>query len=176
MDAVVESVNLSATKGVPKYPQPTIEFTLLGVAGDSHAGATRWSTSRRREEPNERSVTVVGAEALEHLNAVLGIALKAGDLAENLLVRGLGDLSDLVDGDRILVDGGAGRVTLRVTGQNMPCKALLPYHPHMVKTAYEKLPDGSFTNRRGVLCVVERVDGDGRVAAGARVTLGRASG
>src|SRR3712207_7923465 len=55
-------------------------------------------------------------------------------LAENVLVRGLGDLSDLAPGDRLCL--GAA-VVLEITAQNKPCATIGVYHPDLVRRSEE---------------------------------------
>lgn len=171
--ARVVAVSASPKGGVPKYPQPAVRFHADGVEGDYHRGPTRYSQSQRRTLPNDRTVTIIAAEDLDEINAALGLSLGAGALSENVLVRGLGPLRDVAPGDRIVLSSDAARVTLVVTGQNMPCATLLPYHREIVRVAANKVGD-RLENRRGVLCTVEAIEGDGAVTAGASVTHVRA--
>jgi MOSC domain-containing protein YiiM len=138
----VVAVNLSATGGVPKYAQESVTVGPQGVEGDHHAGAVNRHKKTGDPEPNHRQVTVVALEVLMELNTRLGIELKPGDLAENILVAGLDDLSQLREGDRLLI----GRdVVLEVTAQNRPCDLIRRYHPTLVE---------ELTGRRGVASVV----------------------
>jgi MOSC domain-containing protein YiiM len=91
---------------------------------------------------NQRQVTVVGAEAVEAVAAELSVDIPPGGLGENILVRGLGDLGELVPGQRIIFGSG---VELEVTDQNNPCANLSVYHPRTPKELY---------GRRGVLTIV----------------------
>jgi MOSC domain-containing protein YiiM len=131
----------SPETGVPKYPREAVEVGVEGVIGDYHYGPINKHKKRGDPEPNRRQITIVAQEVIDELNALLGIHLKPSDLAENFLVSGLGDLSDLEDDDRIQL----GPVLLRVTGQNNPCKTIGVYHPELVKSIY---------GRRGVAAVV----------------------
>lgn len=169
-EGVVVAVSTSPKGGVPKFPQPAVTFHPDGVEGDFHRGPTRWSQSQRRTLPNDRTVTLIAAEDLDAINAILGLALGPGALSENVLVRGLGPLAEVAAGERVVIEHEGSRVTLAVTGQNMPCATLLPYHREIVRVAANKVGD-HLENRRGILCTVEAVEGAGRVAAGARVAL-----
>ncbi len=153
----VVAVCSSPRGGVPKRPRERIVLTAYGVDGDYHAGPTR--VNRRGEtEPNRRQVTVVSAEVIEALERELGCAIPRGGFGENILVRGLGDLAWLEEGDVLEFGGGAA---IEITGHNNPCANLQIWHPDMVKAAY---------GRRGVLAVVTRT---GSVAPGERVTVRR---
>lgn len=116
----------------------------LGLVGDFHAGPINRHKKKGPPEPNRRQVTVVAREAVEAVNLSLGIRLKPGDLGENILVEGLGDLSELVAGDRITL---SEHVVLEVTGQNRPCNTLAVHHPDIVK---------ALEGRRGVTAIVQK--------------------
>ena len=133
---------------VRKQPRDSAEITRLGIPGDRHYGETRYSQSQRKTLANDRPITVVGAEAARAACARLGIPdLPTGGLGENLQLEGLGDLSDLIDGDeiRVLDPDGAVKVALLVRKQNDPCSNLRIYHKLMVK---------ELMGRRGVICTV----------------------
>ncbi|TSC71587.1 MAG: putative MOSC domain [Parcubacteria group bacterium Gr01-1014_38] len=142
MNGKVVAVCLSDKENVPKYPQPEAEIGPYGIVGDFHAGPTR--ISRRTGQPkfNDRQISLVAQEALDALNAELGITLKPGDLGENITTEGLGDLSDAQPGTRLRIGPS---VILEVTEQNDPCKNLLVYHKLLVKKSYGK---------RGILAIV----------------------
>jgi MOSC domain-containing protein YiiM len=147
---------------VRKQPRDSAEITRLGIPGDKHYGETRYSQSQRKTLPNDRPITVVGAEATREVCASLGIPdVPTGGLGENLQLEGLGDLSDLVDGDELRVVGPGGQVkaALLVQKQNEPCSNLRIYHRLMVK---------EMMGRRGVICTVLQ---EGSVDVGDRVEL-----
>ncbi|PZC48974.1 MAG: MOSC domain-containing protein YiiM [Chloroflexi bacterium] len=132
---LIVAVSLSQERGVPKYPQPEAQVGQYGLEGDCHAGPRYTNLRTGEEKDSRRHVTIVAQEALEEMNTALGISLLPGDLAENVLVRGLGDLSDVVAGDRLLLGDG---VALEITGQNSPCSNLLRYHRRLAKNIYGK--------------------------------------
>lgn len=153
----VVAVCSSPDGGVPKWPRERIAVGDYGVEGDYHARPTR--VNRRGEtEPNRRQVTVVAAEAIQAIEEELGCSIPPGGFGENILVRGLGDLGWLAEGDLLEFAGG---VALEVTGQNNPCANLQVWHPDIVKAAY---------GRRGVLTVVART---GVIEPGERVVVRR---
>jgi MOSC domain-containing protein YiiM len=142
---------------VPKVPKDRIVLAPHGVEGDYHAGPTR--VNRHGEtEPNRRQVTLVAAEVIAALERELSCSIPPGGFGENILVRGLGDLAWLEEGDMLEFEGGAA---VEVTGQNNPCANLQIWHRDMVKAAY---------GRRGVLAVVART---GVVAPGERIIVRR---
>ncbi len=137
----VVAVCASPAGGVPKYPQLQVEIGPYGVVGDYHAGPYNRHQKKGEPQPNRRQLTIVAQEVLDEMNLLLDIQLKPGDLAENVLVWGLGDLSDLQPGDRLQL----GPVLVEVTAQNQPCKTVAVYHPLLVKHLY---------GRRGVTAIV----------------------
>lgn len=147
MKGKVIAVCLSHKANVPKYPQPEVEVGPYGIVGDVHAGPAR--ISRRTGQPkfNDRQVSLVGKEAIDALNAELGITLNPGDLGENITTEGLGDLSAIAPGTLLRV-GHA--VLLEVTEQNDPCSNLSVYHKLLVKKSH---------GRRGILAVVKEGTG-----------------
>ncbi len=157
----VIAVCSSPTSGVPKYPREFVVIGPQGVAGDFHAGPVNRHKKSGEPEPNWRQLTLVAQEGLEELHSVLGISLGPGDLGENVLVAGLGDLSQLEKGDQLAL---GPEVIVEVTSQNRPCSTLRSYHPDIVE---------ALTGKRGVTAVVVttgtvRVDDPCRVLAGAR--------
>ncbi len=138
----VVAVCLSPTGGVPKYPQESIVIGSQGVEGDYHAGPINRHKKTGPPEPNSRQITLVAREVLQELSTQFGIELKPGDLSENILVAGLGDLSRLQKGDRLQVGTD---IILEVRGQNRPCDLIRVYHPALVE---------EITGRRGVAAVV----------------------
>ena len=107
----VLSVSLSPKSGVPKYPQPEIHIGEYGVDGDFHSGPINRHKKTGREEPNDRQLTIVAKEVLDSLNQILGIGLGGGSVGENILVEGIGDLGNLVAGDRLWI---GSHVTLKI--------------------------------------------------------------
>ena len=153
----VVAVCTSPRTGVPKPPQPVITVGAQGVEGDFHAGPINRHKKAGPPEPNRRQVSIIAREATDAVSAALGIRLRPGDLAENVLVEGLGDLSQLQPGDRLRL---GERVVVEVTGQNKPCKTLAVHHPDIV---------AAFTGRRGVVAVVIAT-GEVRPGDGVEVT------
>ena len=107
-------------RGMPKYTRDVIDVGTHGVEGDYHAGPVGKHGSNAGK-PNVRPVSIVSKELYDLLAAAHNVAIEPGAFGENLLIEGLGDLSDLADGDVLRV---GDRVAIRVTGQNQPCANL----------------------------------------------------
>ncbi|HEX8599361.1 MAG TPA: MOSC domain-containing protein [Chloroflexia bacterium] len=140
--------------GVGKEVHESAQVTRWGIPGDRHYGETR--VSRGRVVPNNRPVTVVGADGTRAACEKLGIPnIPPGGLGENILAEGLGDLSEVTGGDEIHVldERGEPKVILGVRKQNDPCANLMLYHKQMVK---------ELMGKRGVLCTV-LLEGEVRV-------------
>jgi len=151
----VVAVCMRKEKGVPKFPQSEVIIGEYGVEGDYHAGPMR-TRSNGEVEPNRRHVTLVAKEVFDDLNRQLGTDIPAGGFGENILVAGLGDLSDIGEGTILSFSSG---VELEVTGQNDPCKNLMVYDNQVPKRAY---------GRRGLLTVVRTT---GRLKPGDSITV-----
>ena len=151
----VAAVCLRKEKGVPKYPQSEFTIGEYGVEGDYHAGPMR-TRSDGQVVPNTRHVTLVAKEVFDDLNRELDTDIQAGGFGENILVEGLGDLSDIREGAVLAFSSG---VELEVTGQNDPCKNLMVYHNQVPKRAY---------GRRGLLAVVRSM---GHLKPGDSITV-----
>ncbi len=151
----VVAVCLRPEGGVPKYPQPEVIVGQYGIEGDWHAGPMR-TRSNGEVVPNRRHISLVAKEVFDDLNRELGTDIPYGGFGENVLVEGMGDLSDIAEGDLLRFSSG---VELEITGQNDPCKNLMVYDNQVPKRAY---------GRRGVLAVVKAT---GRVKPGDTVSV-----
>ena len=154
-EGVVIAVCLRSDGGVPKYLQEQIAIGQYGVEGDYHSGAV---SKRRGQEghPNRRQVSILAKEVIDGLNSDLATEIPLGGLGENVVIEGLGDLSDVREGDMLSFSSGA---TLEVTAQIDPCKDLMTYHDQLPKRTYGK---------RGVVSVVVNT---GILKAGDAVSL-----
>jgi hypothetical protein len=151
----VVAVCLRAEGGVPKYAQSEVVVGEYGIKGDWHSGPLR-TRSNGDIAPNTRHVSLVAKEVFDDLNRELGTDIPQGGFGENILVEGMGDLSDIAEGDMLRFSSG---VELEVTGQNDPCKNLMVYHNQIPKRSY---------GRRGVLAVVKTT---GRLKPGDTVSV-----
>lgn len=157
---VVVATCLSAKSGVPKYPQPVVTVTRQGIEGDYHSGTANMHKKQGQPLPNRRAVSVVAKEVYDDLGGTLEIVLEPGAFAENFLTEGLGDLSDLKEGDRLHLGDD---VVIEVTEQNAPCSNLTVYHSGILRP---------LVGRRGIVATVVRPGmvkpgDDARVVGGA---------
>ena len=107
-------------RGMPKYPRDEIVVGTYGVDGDYHAGpiSTHGSSAGK---PNDRQVSIVSREVYDLLASSIDVEIEPGAFGENMLVEGLGDLSELASGDVLRI---GENVAIRVTEQNKPCSNL----------------------------------------------------
>ena len=104
MKFTIESVNVSAAKGVQKHEVPEIVCRVdHGIEGDAHAG------------PWHRQVSLLAGEAVDTMKAK-GLDLAAGAFGENIVTRGV-DWSRARVGERITI----GDVELEITQIGKEC-------------------------------------------------------
>lgn len=162
---LVVAVCLSDKREYPKFPQDKVIVGKFGFEGDAHAGEFRKSYSNPDKlKPNDRAISIVANESRQELSRIFGIEIQPGDFNENILISGLGDLSDLRPGDRLYFSSG---VILEITAQNFPCQKLESYlaKKGVVKSLITKNED-HFINRRGLVTTVLRqgeLESDGTV-------------
>jgi len=103
-----------------------LDLGFDGIAGDYHAGTTRLSGGREPWYPrgtemrNERQLSIVAADELAQIAAGMGISrIEPGWIGANLVLGGVPRLSMLPAGTMLFFAGG---VTLKVDGQNAPCR------------------------------------------------------
>ncbi|BCM20512.1 putative metal-sulfur cluster biosynthesis proteins YuaD [Mesorhizobium sp. J8] len=106
-----------------------VEELLLGfdgIAGDFHGGTTRRSGGREPWYPrgtemrNERQLSLVAADELAIVAQRMGLKeIKPEWIGANLVIEGVPHLSMLPAGSLMFFKGG---VTLKVDGQNKPCR------------------------------------------------------
>ncbi len=104
----------------------TLDITFDGIVGDHHAGATRKSGGREPWYPrgtvirNERQLSLVSVEELGTIAQSMGVDhVKPEWLGANLVISGVPDLTMLPPRTLLIFGGG---VTLKIDGQNAPCK------------------------------------------------------
>ncbi|CAN7362172.1 MOSC domain-containing protein [Phyllobacterium sp. LjRoot231] len=107
-------------------PAASLELTFDGIVGDFHAGPTRKSGGREPWYPrdtemrNERQLSILASDELAEVAAGMGLpALKAEWIGGNMVIDGIASLSMLPPRTLMFFEGG---VTLKVDGQNAPCK------------------------------------------------------
>ena len=107
-------------------PTEALDLGFEGIAGDFHAGTTRRSGGREpwygrgTEMRNERQVSIVASDELRLIAAGMKLAeVKPDWIGANLVIDGVPRLSMLPAGTLMFFAGG---VTLKVDGQNHPCR------------------------------------------------------
>lgn len=153
-----------------RFSKPTVEAidleVGLGVAGDSHHGATVQHLSRIRRnpaEPNLRQVHLIHAELLDELRGK-GFDVEPGLLGENVTTRGV-DLLALPTGTRLRLGSQA---VIEVTGLRNPCFQIDNCRAGVLKEVLGKDDSGAIVRRAGVMAVVVAA---GRVSAGDAVEV-----
>jgi MOSC domain-containing protein YiiM len=165
--STVAAVFRSATHTMSKYPEPQITLRSgLGVEGDAHAGATvkhRSRVARDPDQPNLRQVHLIHGELHDEL-AAKGFTVAAGQMGENITVRGL-DLLGLARGTRLRLGDNA---VVEVTGLRNPCTQLDGIQPGLMAAVLDRDPDGALVRKAGVMGVVLA---DGVVRPGDSITV-----
>ncbi len=107
-------------------PASSLELTFDGIVGDHHAGQTRMSGGREPWYPrgtemrNERQLSILAWDELQNIATGMGLSeLKPEWIGGNMVIDGVPSLSMLPPRTLLFFEGG---VTLRVDGQNAPCK------------------------------------------------------
>jgi len=99
------SLNISTQKGEKKRPVPEVEFiTDSGIKGDAHAGN------------GHRQVSLLAMESIVKMQDK-GLAVRAGDFAENVTTQGI-VLPSLPIGTRLKL---GGQIILEVTQIGKEC-------------------------------------------------------
>ncbi|MGQ2908719.1 MAG: MOSC domain-containing protein [Aliihoeflea sp.] len=104
----------------------SLALDFRGVVGDFHYGETRRSGGREpwyargTEMRNERQLSIVASDELASIANGMGIERIAPEwIGANLVLDGVPRLSMLPSGTMLFFKGG---VTLKVDGQNVPCR------------------------------------------------------
>jgi hypothetical protein len=107
-------------------PVSSLVVGFEGIAGDVHAGETRRSGGREPWYPrgteirNERQLSIVAPDELSVIASRMDLPeLKPEWIGANLAIEGIPHLSMLPAGTMLFFDGG---VTLKIDGQNHPCR------------------------------------------------------
>jgi hypothetical protein len=124
--ARVASVFVASQGTFETHASDALTLGFDGIDGDFHAGLTRRSGGRepwyRRgtEIRNERQLSIVAADELAIVAERMGLAeIRPEWIGANLLIEGISRLSMLPSGTLLFFAGGA---TLKVDGQNGPCR------------------------------------------------------
>jgi hypothetical protein len=160
------------------FPTETVASLTIGfdgVEGDYHAGPTRKSGGREPWYPrgteirNERQLSIVAADELAMAAGDMGIErIEPGWIGANLVIEGIPLLSMLPPRTQLFFEGG---VTLRIDGDNAPCRIagaqIARNFPDMDETRLALSFVSAAKRRRGVVAWVEK---PGVIAAGEAVT------
>ena len=108
------------------FAVPALDLSFDGIGGDYHAGPTRRSGGREPWYPrgtemrNERQLSIVAPDELAAVAQRMGLAeIRPEWIGANLSLDGVPHLSMLPAGTLLFFAGG---VTLKVDGQNKPCR------------------------------------------------------
>lgn len=153
-----------------------LDLSFAGIAGDVHAGMTRRSGGREPWYPrgtemrNERQVSIVAADELAEIAWRMAIAeLRPEWIGANLVIAGVPQLSMLPPRTVLFFENG---VTVRIDGQNAPCKLSgksIAEHAGMADVAAAALLFPKVAKRlRGLVGWVEK---PGRLIAGESVCV-----
>ncbi|CAG0995449.1 MAG: MOSC domain-containing protein [Rhizobiaceae bacterium] len=153
-----------------------LDLGFDGILGDFHGGSTRRSGGREPWYPrgtemrNERQLSIVAADELAAIAAAMGIARVEPEwIGANLVLGGVPRLSMLPAGTMLFFAGG---VTLKVDGQNAPCR--LAGRSVARNSGMEDVDAGALLfpkhgrRLRGLVAWVEK---PGRVARGEQVSV-----
>jgi hypothetical protein len=153
-----------------------LDLSFDGIAGDFHAGPTRRSGSREPWYPrgtemrNERQLSIVAPDELAIVAGRMGIAeLKPEWIGANLTISGIPQLSMLPPGTMLFFRNG---VTLKVDGQNHPCRYAGRSIAENAKMADHEAGSLLFPKTakrlRGLVAWVEK---PGRIVAGEEISV-----
>ena len=153
-----------------------LDLSFEGIAGDFHAGHTRRSGGREPWYPrgtemrNERQLSILAPDELAEIARRMEIAeVRPEWIGANLVLDGVPRLSMLPAGTMLFFKGG---VTLKVDGQNGPCRLSgrsIARHVDAVDPDACSLQFPKVARRlRGLVAWVEK---PGRVARGEEVSV-----
>lgn len=157
-------------------PVEGLPLGFEGIEGDFHAGHTRRSGGREPWYPrgtemrNERQLSIVAPDELATIAERMGLAeIKPEWIGANLLLDGVPMLSMLPAGTMLFFKGG---VTIKVDGQNAPCRIAgraIAEHAGMADHDAGSLLFPKVARRlRGLVAWVEK---PGVIAAGEEVSV-----
>lgn len=125
-EGLVVTTLASPVHDYPTYPQPFHIVDPQGIFGDSHYGPDRGSfTQPGLRKWNDRPICIVAEEAEQLVNERFGTKLGPGNFNEQLLVRGLGNLSWVLIGS--VISFSDSHVQLEVVDRAFPCDKMAAY-------------------------------------------------
>lgn len=126
LTAVVDGLYRAAGKDFQSRSVGQLHLTFEGIESDFHRGLTRRSGGREPWYPrgtemrNERQLSIVAPDELRDIAKAMGIAeVRPEWIGANMVLSGIHRLSMLPPGTLLFFKGG---VTLKVDGQNRPCR------------------------------------------------------
>nr|MDT0253850.1 MOSC domain-containing protein [Endozoicomonas sp.] len=132
MNPIVTAVSSSAEHSFSKQNQPFITLIEgVGVEGDAHAGKTIkhiYLLKKDPSRPNLRQVHLIQAELFDELLAK-GFTIAAGQLGENITIRGI-DLLSLPTGSRLSIGDS---VVIELTALRNPCVQIDTFQKGLLK-------------------------------------------
>lgn len=154
----------------------TLALDFSGIANDFHNGLTRRSGGREPWYPrgteirNERQLSIVAADELADIARKMEVPeVRPEWIGANLVLEGVARLSMLPAGTMMFFKSG---VTLKVDGQNIPCRLAgrsIARHAGMADEDAGSLLFPKMARRqRGLVAWVEK---PGTIAAGEEVSL-----
>lgn len=142
---------------------PTVEMqlTFAGFEAEFHAGLTRPSCSRVKQQyprfteiKNARQLSIVSQEELDLIAAEMGLAQLAPHLVgASLVIDGIPDWSHVPPSSRLVATDGPGLV---IDMENRPCHLPAPFI-EVENPGKGKAFKAAAKGRRGVTASVERV-------------------
>ena len=175
-EARLDGLYAALGEGFVSEPVASIELTLEGIVGDHHGGLTRRSGGREPWYPrgtemrNERQVSIVCADELAQAAQAMGIdRIEPQWIGANLVLGGIHDLSRLPPRTLLFFEGG---VTIKVDGQNAPCRfagaEIATHYPDRDPKALELAFPKKAAGLRGLVGWVEK---PGTIRAGEMLTV-----
>jgi hypothetical protein len=157
---------LFAARGDDFVSQPVeaLDLSFDGINGDFHAGATRRSGGREPWYPrgtemrNERQLSIVAADELAMAALCMGIErIRPEWIGANIDLSGVPKLSMLPPRTLLFFANG---VTLKVDGQNAPCRlaggSIARHYPEHEQTSLALSFKDAAKRRRGLVAWVEK--------------------
>jgi hypothetical protein len=157
-------------------PVASLELGYDGIPGDYHHGLTRKSGGREPWYPrgtemrNERQVSIICPVEIAEAARAMGIdRIEPEWIGANIVLEGVPRLSMLPSGTLLFFSGG---VTLKVDGQNHPCRlaggAIAANFPDRDSTSLALSFKDAAKRGRGLVAWVEK---PGLIEAGEKVTV-----
>lgn len=125
LNGKVISVHAGSNKDLSKQTRKSIDVDFEGIVGDAHRGMSRSAWSGEREPKgttlrNDRQWSGISVEELTTISEQLDLTetLRPETVGANLCIEGIGELSLLPRGTRLVFPSGAALV---VEEYNPPC-------------------------------------------------------